>query len=224
MKKLTLIFATAALAVSTATAQDFGVRAGANIAKWNGDASEWVDQRTGFNVALIADLNFYKDFYFRPGVMYSQKGGRYWNDFYEEFGVKEGHDFFYNQNYLEIPLYVAYKRKLSQNVKLDFQTGAYIAFGIHGKTKVEYKKTPEHNFEYDMFRKLGEDMIGTQAKRFDFGWNFALGVEYKKYYLGVGYDIGLIPIHDCADFMLVKHWEPHNGCLMINLGYYFLSL
>ncbi|MBR4215535.1 MAG: hypothetical protein IKR94_09475, partial [Bacteroidales bacterium] len=60
--------------------------------------------------------------------------------------------------------------------------------------------------------------------RFDFGWNFALGVDYKKYYLGVGYDIGLIPIHDCAEMMLVDYWKPHNGCVMINLGYYFLSL
>ena len=225
MNKLTLLLAIITISLSTAMAQDFGVRAGVNVAKWVGDANDAVNPRTGFNAGIVADLNFYNNFFFRPGIMYSQKGGRFWNDIYtSENGVKEGHDFYYNQNYLEIPLYVVYKRELSNNLKLDFQTGMYFAFGINGKTIVEYKKSNDWNFEYDMFRTLGKDMIGTQARRFDFGWNFGLGVEFSKYYCGVGYDIGLMAIHDCPEFMATKYWAPHNGCLMINLGYYFLSL
>lgn len=76
MKKLFLTLSIAIGSVISMSAQeiDFGVQAGANFAKLQGDDVEDLDGRTGFNVGLTGEYMFSDSFALFTGAIYSQQG------------------------------------------------------------------------------------------------------------------------------------------------------
>ena len=193
MKRLTLIIAIIASSISASFAQNICARAGLNITKFISDANIFTTVKPGANAGVTVDLALGKDFFVRPGVMFSMKGAHYENRRYD------------NLNYLELPVLMAYKERVGNHMDVDFQTGPYLAFGISGKInkKAENYAVPSFVNEY---------------RKFDFGWNFGMGMDIYKLYIGISYDCGLRQLRDHYYSQDVQK----NGCLMINFGYYFL--
>ena len=69
-----------------------------------------------------------------------------------------------------------------------------------------------YNKDYDWktFKRKGNNAV----HRFDFGWNFAAGVDVDQFYFGFGYEFGFLKLYDN------NNWKPKNGCFMFNFGYY----
>ena len=181
MKKF---FAVAILALATLSinAQDFkkfrfGPTAGMNVAKVS-DASS----RIGFNVGARAEYNFSDNFYLGSGLLFTQKG----------FKVKglmpNGADLKATPCYLEIPINAGARYNFNEKVSIFGEVGPYIGFGIAGKYKAE---------GYDSNKFFGDEgafFTGENAKRVDFGLSFAGGVEFAKFQLRVGYELGLTKV------------------------------
>jgi len=74
MKKL-FVMAVLLIAGSSVNAQgiDFGVKAGANFAKLDGDGIDG-DNLTSFHVGALLELNIFENFSLQPEVMYSSQG------------------------------------------------------------------------------------------------------------------------------------------------------
>lgn len=195
MKKLLALFAVIALTLSAASAQDFCLRAGMNLANHIGDKDEYSQVKVGLNAGVTVDFELIDDLYFRPGVLFTMKGGR----------TNQGDDKYKNQNYLEVPLFFAYKIDINRNLGIDFQTGPYMALGVFGKTKNKTQGT-----DWKTFKRKGNDAV----HRFDLGWNFAAGVDIDQFYFGFGYEFGFLKLRDNSN------WKPKNGCFMFNFGYY----
>ena len=193
MKRLTLIIALIASTISAAFSQDFCARAGLNITKFISDANIFTTVKPGANAGVTVNLALGKDFFVRPGVMFSMKGAHYANSRYD------------NLNYLEFPILMAYKERVGHNMAVDFQTGPYLSVGLGGKIN---KKA--ENFDWPSF-------ADGEYRRFDFGWNFGMGLDINKFTIGIAYDCGLYKLRDHYNQDVQK-----NGCLMINFGYYFL--
>ena len=193
MKRLILIIALIAFSVSAAFSQHICARAGLNITKFISDANIFTTVKPGANAGATVDLSLGKDFFFRPGMMFTMKGAHYDNSRYD------------NLNYLELPLLMAYKERVGHNMAVDFQTGPYLSVGISGKInkKAENYAVPSFVNEY---------------RKFDFGWNFGMGLDINRFTIGISYDCGLYKLRDHYYSQDVQK----NGCLMINFGYYFL--
>ena len=190
------------IAFSVANAQDthdiICLRTGCNLARHIDDAKTSSKIKMGINAGLTVDFEIFNNFFARPGIMFSMKGARY-----------DNYDQVENLNYFELPLLVAYKINITNNLVADLQTGPYLAGGAFGMVK---RHEPKY-FEYRAFKRYNND----EYRRFDIGWNFGVGVILKKhYYFGFGYDLGLRLLHE-PDYMT---WHQKNGCSMINIGYY----
>jgi hypothetical protein len=201
MKKVLLMMAfVAGMAISANAEVTFGVRAGVNMSKME-FMDETLDNLIGFHVGAVADIKITDLFYFQPGLMFTTKGGK----------VEEGGGTLsVTPYYLELPLMLSCRISLTDDLALRINAGPYAAFGVAGKVKAD---------EGDGVDIFGDKDGAWDLKRLDFGVGFGGGLEFKQFYLGVTYDLGLanIAAKDAAD----AGFKVKNQTLGITLGYNF---
>jgi hypothetical protein len=192
MKKTILLFALAVIVTAGVAAQDtdaitFGVRAGVNFDNQSADGRS-ADSKVGFHVGAVADIPTTKLaaslpswFYLQPGLYLTSKGSKVDG---ETTGLY----------YLEVPVKASGKIALTDAINLRAHFGPSFAFAVSGKAG-----------DQDIF---GE---GSDAKRFQFGLVFGAGVEFGKFYAGLGYDLGLTAVYG----------KVKNSTFAISLGYNF---
>ncbi|MCQ2975838.1 MAG: PorT family protein [Bacteroidales bacterium] len=200
MKKILAIITILISTLSASYAQDFGFRAGFNLAKHISDASSNTIIKPGLNLGLIVDINLIDDLYLRPGFEFTMKGNR-------QKVVGTEHKWRINQNYFQIPIDIAYKLGINKNFDIDFQAGPFMGIGFCGKAK--FKDDNGNTTDHKTFKSDGT------YKRFDFGLNFGAGVDIDQFYFGMGYDLSLLNLTDNT------RYKQKNGVLMFNVGYNF---
>lgn len=202
MKKLLLCVAAVAMTMGVFAQEKsyFGARAGMNInnirMSYDGD-SESMDSRIGYHVGGVYNISLMKStpLYLETGLYFTNRGAEF-------EGAK------INANYLQLPVMISYHFNISKKFTIEPAVGGYYAFGVGGKIK-----------DGDDEVKIFKDYDGySVAKRSDFGLRFAVGTTFNKhYYLGVGYDLGLMDVNkDFVDDVKLK-----NGSFFISLGYNF---
>ena len=197
MKKFLMTLAVACFAL-TASAQEkgdfrFGVTAGMNVSNITDTET---DSRIGFHVGAKAEYKVTNNLYGSAALLFSQKGCQF-----EEDGEK----LTANPGYIELPIHIGYRFKMSEKVSIFGETGPYFAYGICGKDKFEGPGLDEDTkfFDYD------------NANKFDFGWGVKAGVEYAKFQISLGYEYGITKVFDADDF------KPHNSNFMVSVAYMF---
>ncbi|MDH6307259.1 hypothetical protein M2451_000408 [Dysgonomonas sp. PFB1-18] len=192
----TSLVAIALLIGVSASAQDtpitFGVKVGANLSNFSGDVED-TKAKFGFNAGVTLDYAITPDIYLLTGLEFTMKGAK--AEYGEEYnGVSVEVTEKANPMYLQLPVHIGYKLAIADNTKLVFHAGPYVAYGIAGKAKVEYKGSVAG---IDLSGKAGEhDFFGSEEdggyKRFDFGLGLGVGAEFGKIGVGLGYDFGLL--------------------------------
>lgn len=176
----------------------FGVKAGMNLSNYGGDA-ENTDAKIGFNVGVTVDYALTQDLFLMSGLDFSIKGAKATEK--DSFGTVEvEYEYTSSPMYLQLPVHIGYKFEVSEGVKLNLHAGPYIAYGIGGKEKMKIKgNVPgvdlEADEDVDLFGKDG-------LNRFDFGLGLGVGVEFGKFGVGLGYDLGLANISGESDYKL----------------------
>jgi len=183
MKKLffTLILVMSVCCVVKAQESTWGFRGGMNVST----ASEKVNEEPepdyknliGFRFGVIGDLGITEKFYIQPGLYFTSLGVK--QEVYEEDATTR-------LNYLQLPVLASYRIACSNLIKIHVNVGPYVAYGISGKEKYAGVKV-------DAF---GTDEDEGGLKRFDAGLSFGAGIEVRKAYFGLGYDLGLTNILD----------------------------
>ncbi|MES2733304.1 MAG: porin family protein [Bacteroidota bacterium] len=184
------------LTTSSAMAQQvrFGIRAGLNVADWQGDAAQSVNNlldltngyaskqaRQGFHAGVYASIPLTAHFTLEPGVQYSQKGTRLLGNFTSEaldlLNVKATVT---NQaSYLDVP--VMAKFYLAKG--LHFYGGPQVSFllsnQVNTKASVLGFSLLNRNFDVtDNFRRVDLALVGGVGYRFDNGFNLNVGYDY----------------------------------------------
>lgn len=208
----------------------FGVRAGLNInsLSYSGDElSGDLKSRAGFHVGAVVDWNVAKNVYIQPGIYFTTRGTKY-ELRSSEWDYSSSTDGKMNMNYLQIPVSVSYRFPIGNILKIDVNVGPYIALGLGGKMKVNYRDEYDgewydvEKFEYKIFEKSSEDRNGGDFKRFDAGLRFGAGVHIKKFFVGLNYDLGLTNLARIDEY---SYWLDNekfkNGSLQISVGYNF---
>lgn len=227
-----------------ANAGDFniGITVGGGLAKINADDPSLPgvtsERKPIANIqgGLVFDYAFVNGFFAEAGLTFQRKGGK------QEVEAKSYKSTITtNLYYMELPLTLNFRIPVG-DLGLIPQAGAYVAYGVGGKTKY----TTEYNFD-DAVNTLGdfvsdltddpsvkiytdavslnkkseekeEDSFGENAAdKLDYGLRFGLGLAFtEKVKLAFGYDLGLVDIvrGDNSNF------KNRNGVLFGTLTFY----
>ncbi|MEG1905649.1 MAG: porin family protein [Bacteroidales bacterium] len=231
----------------------FGLRAGINfsdIVSSNQDDlplsvfshSDDYKSKIGGRIGIVADIDHH--LYVQPGLYYSYK--RIYNHYFgyqtvENIEVSE----MYTLQYLELPILISYHLPIGKN-SLNFSAGPYFGYGLQGKITMQekyYNKTTNTSLDINgtthYFKDNQTSLYATDnqtgytekietnnyaaANRFDFGVSVAVGFEISKFYIGVGYDIGIYNTgaQKFWDAAGMKKYKQHNMNFQATVGYNF---
>ena len=201
--------------------------------------------KPGFNIGFRFDYRLNNYFAFQTGLEYTTRGEKIKiNDeinCYDEYGniieiaplevsIKN------TIHYFELPILIGIRYNINHNIELQFNTGPYIAVGLGGKrdmasgsgennkskSKQSFDPVPETQTQVQIFGELDRYKPSSLGcKRFDAGWKFDLGVDIKKYYVGIAYDLGLVDIRSEKTKEFWSLGAMKNRNFSINVGYSF---
>ncbi|HEY4195461.1 MAG TPA: porin family protein [Mucilaginibacter sp.] len=209
MKKIILAFCLFFATVNISFAQSFniGIKAGLNLSNQSINPSGSVETKnlTGFHAGIIADIGL-KDFSIQPGIFLTTKGEVTPQNLKQITGEDQGT---YNAkevlNYIEVPINLLYKIKVSPMVKIYIGGGPYLAYGISG-----------HGTEAGAFPTYTVHFDNDGYKNPDYGVNFVAGAELlKKVIFDANYGLGL------GNLSRVDGLSIRNRVIGVSVGYLF---
>jgi len=171
------------IAYAQSSPASFGIKAGVNVSNFSGDGAKEADGKIGFTAGITFDYILSDPFFMRTGLEFAMKGAKY----------KKGEvDITVNPMYIQLPIHAGYKLPLAEGVNCSIHAGPYLAYGIAGKIKPK-TITPGMGSEDEETDFFGNKEDGGN-KKFDFGMGLGMGVEFGRFEVGVGYDLGLVNI------------------------------
>ena len=223
MKNLNKVFFAILLSVLTigfVNAQDikFGLKGGFNASSLSGMESfiktagmiaEEIDAddidfstfstsyKPGFHAGVVAQIGF-GSLFLQPELLFSRMGVT---------AKMEGESNNLHLNYLQLPVYVGYKKSVGVGLNVLVGAGPYIGYGISGSE--------------DVF-----DSNEGMFKRFDAGLSFMGGIEFNDMIqITLGYDLGLVDKMDMPGWKTVKDVldlsSISNRNIKVSVAYFF---
>jgi hypothetical protein len=205
MKKLTLLTALIVGFAGSVAAQSekvtFGVKAGLNIDHQlftkNG-ITTLPDSKLGFHVGPMVDINLFANFFVQPQLLFTTKGSST-----TQTGAGTTRN---NLYYLELPVFLSYVFSIQNQLGIRAHAGPTVSLGLWG-SQIDNNGNKSAMFTDSKFR------------RFDAGFCFGGGLEYRQVYFGFNYDVGLYNLAQKGSPYDYDHIK--NRALMISMGYYF---
>jgi len=187
---------------SYAQKASFGVTAGATLSSYKvtiESVSLTSDSRVGFTAGVVASCPIGQSFSFRPGLNYTQKGGKLSDD----YGKDE-----ITLNYLEVPLDFVYNTHSTKG-KFFAGAGPSISLGLSGKEKFD-------GGSEDIKFGGGDDADFTA---FEAGVNILAGYQFSNgIFFAANYNAGLSNIAPDDPEFDSKY---HNRYFGLRLGFMF---
>lgn len=128
----------------------------------------------------------------------------------EEMGYDEDLDMKYTFMNLAVPVNVAYKFAIGDNMSIQPYLGLNLKFNLVGKIKAEYDGDSESISVFDK-DDMEDAEMGDAWKRFQLGWHIGAGLNYKQFYVGLSYG---------TDFIKIAK-KVNTGTFSIGVGYNF---
>lgn len=204
MKKIMLTALLAVIVITSVNAQNFGVKAGLNLASVTGDFTEGIDGRTSFHIGTVAEFKVSDKFSFQPELMYSSQGAK----------VSDSEPGYYNYesvykvDYLNIPLMAKYY--VAEGFSIE--AGPQIGFLLSAKD--EWKEWDE-----DYGTDSGTEDFKDYMSSIDFGLNFGVGYKLESgLNFGARYNLGLSNVWEDDEG---GSFSQKNGVFQISVGYFF---
>jgi len=205
--------------MTTAHAQEFGLRAGFNLAKYmisddDEKYSDELDMKPGLHVGLTMEKPITDNFSFEVMLLLNMKGSKY------STTEVEGSNFYKIDSwdrlfYFDLPLLFKAYGNLG-GPRLYAGAGPYLGFGLSGKSRTELTINGETETEEDNI-SWGTSAGDDDFKRFDLGFYFGGGIEFKAVSLGVSYGLGLLNTSPYSD----NGFKLNHRVLGITAGYKF---
>ena len=155
------------------------------------------DLKTGYHIGGTVEYLLSEKFLIQSGLLFSTKGSKIYQLNRSDYIPSPSdctHTF--NELYLELPLYGAYRMNLSRNLNIVLGVGPYFGYGIGGKTKEKLHsgvwgdgstERKWNTFGDGVFDESFNHLRGETLKRFDIGIGVGVDLEYRKFILGIGY-------------------------------------
>ena len=217
MKKIKVVLIAVAILIgANVSAQNspltFGVRAGGNLSTFIGDYTDELSPKFGFNVGVTMDYAFSQNLFLMTGLEFTTKGTRFEDSIMEE-GIRINVTATMNPMYLQLPVHLGYKIDIGNDMRLVLRAGPYIAYGIGGQITARGSARVEG---VTISVEESEDIFGEDGmERFDFGVGLGVGVEFGRFNVGLGYDVGLRNLTGESDV----RWNNMNAHLTVGFRF-----
>jgi len=206
----------------------FGVKGGLNLSTALVNDASAMKFRSGYYFGGTVDYLFTQKFGLQSGLFLSKQGSVIDNLNSRGYvGASPDWTHTFNQLYLQIPLYAAFKKNISNDLNMSIGFGPYFGYGIGGKTNKKLNsgiygdgstETKWDTFGNGVFDKNLPYLKGEYLNRFDFGAGINADVEYKKIVFGIGLESSIIDIMNKEDD---KELNYRNINIRITVGYRF---
>lgn len=205
----------------------FGIAGGANFQNFTGKAAD--DSKldngliTSFHLGARANIPVADEFWFQPGLLYSQKGA----NIYSYVAIDKAASYDYNATaricYIEVPMNLLYRPQLGKgHVLLGF--GPYIAFGVRGKETYDDLPIDERKIKFKSPVEP-EEFFGTEYayyRRFDAGANIYAGYELEMgLFFQFNTQLGLLKVNPEIEDFDTGEWAARNTGFGLSVGYNF---
>jgi len=202
MKKLFFAVVITVFTMTSVNAQQFGVKAGLNIASLsmsgsdsNSSLEKYATQRLGLNIGVFAEFEITDEFSFQPELVYSMQGKKYVNGD-DEFNL--------NFDYLNLPL----MGKYYVTDEINIQLGPQIGFLMNAEEETVSGGNSDS-------RDVKKDL-----NNIDFGLNFGAGYKMDNgFFFDARYNLGLSDLADDRDSN--DNGRTKNGVINFSIGYIF---
>ncbi|MEO5947675.1 MAG: outer membrane beta-barrel protein [Chitinophagaceae bacterium] len=168
----------------------------ANVSITSDGTADEANMLTSFQVGVIGDISVTSFLYIQPGIVFTGKGSK------TQSGQPTDANYYkseVNPYYIEIPVNVVLKAPIGGGAKFFAGAGPYVAIGVAGNRKLDYKiagvsfsRKDKIEFSNDDPTTGGEEGAGFGIlKRFDYGLNGTVGIEGKSVSISANYGLGL---------------------------------
>lgn len=193
-KNFTLTVLSVLIITGTKAQVSYGVQAGVNIANWQGDAMQSLNDvvdlsngyittksRTGFNVGTYINIPLTEQISFEPGIQYAQKGytmqGDLKIDALKFLGVNASAKV--ESHYIDMPLLL----KAGVAKGLSVYAGPQISYlaktNLHVNSSILGISLLNRKLDLtDNFNRLDMGIVGGLGYQFDNGFNIKAGYDY----------------------------------------------
>lgn len=185
MKKIVIatLVAFVGMLGNSAKAQEtsgFSVKAGVNFNTFSRDNSTGLKSLIGYHIGATYEFDLGKNFAVEPGLFLDTRGAKF-----------EGSGFVGKTNIIGLTVPVLAKGRLVINNDLNVfvNAGPFVNIGLGGTRKTE---AADITVKRDVTFGNGDSDI----ERTNFGLNFGAGIEYQRFILGIGYDLGLSKVNN----------------------------
>jgi hypothetical protein len=217
LKKVFLATVFLAIAVSVSAQFHLGVKAGLNASMVT-NADQWypdnakIKFKPGFHVGAAAQYLFTESIGIESGLYFSMLGTKatYKGTIEEWEGTVDFKDS-YGPFYLQLPVSFLYRFEMGPDLFLCPNAGVYLGFGLGGKSK---SKLSSSGFSAE----YSEDYFDSYTNKVDLGAKIGLDVEYGKFSIGLGYDLGILKINKES---ATGYKDNRNGNIRVSVGYFF---
>ncbi|MBL7739804.1 MAG: OmpA family protein [Chitinophagaceae bacterium] len=158
---------------------------------WN-DMKNSFSPRTGIHFGVMGNfsLNAKSSLFFQPSIQYFNKGRKFAARYDTTVSDILSVNAIEHTNYLELPLNLVYKFKLSRTARFIIGAGPYASFFYTGKTKTE-TVTKQGGYEVDENKNLEVGDAPGKYAVWDYGVNGLAGFEFGRVFLTANYSQGL---------------------------------
>lgn len=178
MKRLLILVAVMAFAVSGHAQMSFDVRAGMNVSTLFTENGVDDNPNLGFRIGAGMTYMFSDWFALHPVLNFTRKGSKLNFEGGSGGGVYRSHLY-----YLELPVNAQFRVQVGRKTDFVIETGPYVACGVLGQLA--------NNGE--IINKDG--WFGEHGyKYFDMGWNVGIGFEFSRVFVGIDSQVGITGI------------------------------
>lgn len=120
---------------------NFGIKAGFNLSDATVNDATGTNSKSGYHIGGTFEYSLSKKFLIQSGLIFSTKGSKIHQlnaSGYIPQPPDDTHTF--NQSYLVLPIYGAYKLHVKKDFNIVFGAGPYLGYGIGGRTTQKLNK------------------------------------------------------------------------------------
>ena len=186
----------------------FGVRAGIEITSTSGDDDNY-SNGVGGSIGAVYTKYLYRDFYIEPGAyLYYDTFGQNITATSEPADVPVEVDGSIRNFGFRVPVNVGYRLSLTDDMGLKFFTGPQMNVSLVARS--------HFNDEEGVEKIDDESILGKKGfKRFDLQWNFGVGLDYNRWFVGITASAGVSKV------MNRTYERFRRNYVMVAVGYTF---